>query len=292
MKLEIKHLTKDNPNFPDKLKDYKLKVKELFVAGNEKILNDFSIGIVGSRNCSQFGLSNTERIAKELSLNKINIISGLAIGIDSAAHIGCINGNGKTIAVLGGGLHKFYPKTNQYLFERIIDNGGAVITEYYHDAPPLPKNFLERNRIIAGLSNGIILSEAKERSGSLTTVRRAIEMNKKVFVIPGGLDDEYFDGSNRILSDGAICVRNANDVLKHFDEFRMDKSTKKCYVEKSIVPDNLKEIYLKVKTKPTSFEEIVRSLDEDVSEILTKLLLLELEGYIKSLKGEKYVRLI
>ncbi|MBQ8299367.1 MAG: DNA-processing protein DprA [Clostridia bacterium] len=298
MRYEMKYLKRGDMRFPKNLESLPDCPDVIYVWGNVDILNDFSLAMVGSRNCSEFGKIFATEMAQKLNGKNIIIVSGLALGVDSAAHRGCVNNNGKTIAVLGGGFDNVYPKENMRLIDEIIENGGAVITEYMPEDPPLRKNFIDRNRIIAALSEGVILIEAKEKSGSLTTIRHAINLNKKIFVVPGGINDELYDGSNRILSEGAFCVRNVQDVLAKFDKYNQcdlskeensQKSKKMNEYEEEISPE-LREIYKKIKYKPTSLENICLDSKESTATILSKLTLLEMQGYIIELKGKNFIR--
>lgn len=158
--------------------------KKLYVMGDETILNNFGISIVGSRRASKYGEDIAKSLAYGLSKKGINIISGMAIGIDAAAHRGALIAKGKTIAVLGSGFDNIYPKENTALFFEIINSGGAVVSEYEPCEMPSPKNFPKRNRIISGLSQGIIVAEASEKSGSLITADFALEQGKEVFAVP------------------------------------------------------------------------------------------------------------
>ena len=171
-------------NYPEKLKNIQNAPEQLYVIGDETILNEFGLAIIGCRECSRYG----EKIAKDLSFKLsqkgINIISGMARGIDTFAHISCLSAGGRTIAVLGSGFNHIYPKENSELFKEIIKNGGVVITEYSPDVKPLGSNFPERNRIISGLSDGVIVVEARKKSGTLITVEYALEQGKEIFAVP------------------------------------------------------------------------------------------------------------
>ena len=149
----------------------------------------------------------------------INIVSGMARGIDAASHTGCIMAKGKTIAVLGSGFNNIYPKENTKLFKEIIETGGAVITEYSEDTPPDAKNFPERNRIISGLSFGVIVVEAAKRSGSLITADLALEQGKDVFAVPGNISSGLSQGTNELIKDGAKLVTNIYDILEEYISF-------------------------------------------------------------------------
>ena len=182
--MEYKIIKINENEYPKKLKKIYAPPQELYVLGNSEILNENSIAIVGCRNCSTYGANMAKKFGYELSKKGINIISGLARGIDTYSHIGSLMANGKTIAVLGSGLDKIYPAENKKLCKAIIENGGAIITEFPMGTKPEKTNFPIRNRIISGLSDGILVIEAKERSGTLITVGYGLEQGKEIFVIP------------------------------------------------------------------------------------------------------------
>lgn len=178
----VKVIRREDDTFPDKLKREDLKIKQIYVEGNEKILNDFGIAVIGSRNSSKEGEKITQEFVEQLCDKEINIISGLAKGIDSKAHKTCIINKGKTIAVIGSGHNYIYPKENKKLFEEIIKQGGAIISEYPPETEPKSSNFPQRNRIISGLSDGIIVIEGKYRSGTTITADYGIKQKNQYFV--------------------------------------------------------------------------------------------------------------
>ena len=180
----IKIITINDEKYPQKLKniyDYPIL---LYYKGNIEILKRKSIAIIGSRDCTQYGINMAKKIANELSNRNIYIVSGLARGIDTCAHIGAIKEKAKTIAVLGNGLDSIYPSENKELSEIIIDKGGLILSEYIIGTKPEKKNFPERNRIISGIANGVVVVEAKEKSGSLITVDFALEQGRDVYAVP------------------------------------------------------------------------------------------------------------
>ncbi len=179
-------------SYPKKLLNIYDIPKKLYVIGNEKILNDFGIAIVGTRNASKYGQEITKSLAYGLAKQGVCIISGLARGIDTAAHTGALMAKGKTTAVLGSGFGNIYPRENTELILNIINHGGAIITEYNVNEKPLPQNFPRRNRIISGLSEGVVVTEAGERSGSLITADIALEQGKEVFAVPRKCTIENF----------------------------------------------------------------------------------------------------
>ncbi len=206
---------KDNI-YPEKLKQIYSPPTVIYIKGNKEILNEKSIAIIGCRDCSTYGKNAAREIAYELSNKGINIISGLAKGIDSFAHIGAVQAKGKTIAVLGNGLDTVYPKENVNLAKAIIDNDGALISEYIIGTKPEKMNFPARNRIVSGLSDGVVVIEAKQRSGSLITVDFALEQGKEVYALPGNIYSKNSIGTNELIKQGAKCITNIDDILEEF----------------------------------------------------------------------------
>lgn len=190
--------------------------EKLYVMGDEKILNDFSIAIVGSRKPTKYGIETAKAFAYNLAKHNVNVISGLARGIDTSAHIGTIMGKGKTIAVLGSGFGNIYQKENIELLKSIISSGGAVITEYEENTLPNKENFPKRNRIISALSKGVVVVEAAKRSGSLITAEIALEEGKEVFAVPGNINSKTSKGTNGLIKDGAKLIENVSDILEEY----------------------------------------------------------------------------
>ena len=200
---------------------YPLRLKQIYdppiviyLKGNKNILNNKSIAIVGSRICTNYGKEVARKIAYDLSINNINVISGLAKGIDTNAHIGSLNAKGKTIGIMGCGLDRVYPEENKKIFDEIIKLGGAVISEYIVGTKPLARNFPRRNRIISGLSDGVLVVEAKEKSGTLITTDFALEQGRDLYCIPGNINSQNSYGTNELIKQGAKIVTNAQDILE------------------------------------------------------------------------------
>lgn len=274
------HIIKKNDDvFPKGLLDLKDCPEQIYALGNIEILNEFFIGIVGARKCAVDSLMITKKITSELVQNKINIVSGLAVGVDSEAHCTCIENGGKTVAVLGGGLDKIYPRKNYKLAKDIIEKGGVLISEYPNGTAYLPRNLHNRNRLIAAVSKGVLIIEAKKESGSLITARFAEELKRKVFVLPGSVNDIKYEGSNQLLVEGKFCVRNAADIMKKYDMFKYEKRSLKKNINIS-VPKELIEVFNVVSNKGTSIEEICESLNIPVNMVLSKLTILEIKGFI------------
>ena len=215
-KNNIKMLNIFDEKYPKKLKNIYDPPLVLYIKGDEKILNEFGIGLIGCRMCTKYGEAVSKKFAKDLTKYNVNIISGLARGIDSYAHIGCLEEKGKTIAVVGTGLDIVYPKENEYLVNNIIENGGVIITEYIVGTKPEKENFPKRNRIISGLSDGILVVEAKEKSGTFITVDFALEQGKNVFAIPGNILSTTSKGTNELIKQGAKMVTKVEDILEEY----------------------------------------------------------------------------
>ena len=185
----------------------------LYIRGNKHILNNESIAIIGCREASNYGLNVANEFAYNLSKQNINIISGLARGIDSEAHLGAVRANQKTIAVLGNGLDTIYPKENIKLVQNILNSGGAIISEYPLGTKPKKENFPARNRIISGMSKGVLVVEAREKSGTLITVDFALEQGRDVFVIPGNINSINSVGTNDLIKQGAKLVTSWEECI-------------------------------------------------------------------------------
>ena len=204
--------------YPKKLKPIYDPPICLYIKGNKDILNNKSIAIIGCRDCSEYGKYSAIKFASELAKNKINIASGLAKGVDSFAHYGAIKAKEKTVAVLGNGLDMVYPSENNKLAEEIIKTGGAIISEYPLGTKPSKYTFPARNRIVSGISDGVLVVEAKKKSGTLITVDFALEQGREVFAIPGNIYSQNSTGTNEIIKQGATVVTDTQDVLKLFDQ--------------------------------------------------------------------------
>lgn len=215
-KYNIKVVNFKDKEYPNSLKFISNKPAFLYVRGALDNLYSDNVAIVGSRNATNYGQNISRKIAKELSNKNINVVSGLAIGIDKCAHLGCLDSNiGKTIAVLGTGVsnEEVYPLQNKKLFERILENGGTVVSEFKLGTKPEKYNFPLRNRIISGLSSKIIVVEAEEKSGSLITVDYGLEQGKDIFAVPGNITSLNSEGTNKLIQEGAYVFRSVDDIF-------------------------------------------------------------------------------
>jgi len=221
MKIEIIKI--GDEDYPEKLTNIYRPPSKLYVIGNTKILNQNGIAIIGCRKCSEYGAYNAYKFGYELGKKDINIISGFARGIDTYSHKGAINAGGKTIAVLGSGLDVIYPPENKELYKEIIDTGGAIISEYSLGSKPEKYHFPARNRIISGLSDGVLVVEAKRKSGTLITVDYALEQGKDIYAIPGNISNENSYGTNELIKEGAIPITSVDDFLNLWNNINEHK---------------------------------------------------------------------
>lgn len=212
-KSKIKTIKLGDENYPEKLKHIYSKPNVIYVIGNEKILNSDSIAIIGCRDCSEYGVKSAYKFGYELAKRGVCVISGLARGIDSFAHKGAVQAKGRTISVLGCGLDVIYPEENLELYKKILRNDGAIISEYPLGTKPERQHFPARNRIISGLSDGVLVIEAKKRSGTMITVEHALDQGKQVYAVPGNITSENSYGTNELIKEGAIPVTNVEDFM-------------------------------------------------------------------------------
>lgn len=281
MSEEIKSISLNNEKYPSLLKEIMNPPKNIYFLGNFPILKPH-IAIVGTRKASFYGKELAFKMAKELSNLGFIIVSGLALGIDSYAHLGALNSkNPQTIAVLANGLDIIYPKTNSNLFKKILENNGAIISEYQIKTPPLPFQFLERNRIISGLCIATIIIEAPLKSGTLTTARWALEQGREVFVFPGDVNNKNFFGSHLLIRNGARLVSNLNDILEDLKEIlekQYPNFLKNIKNQNKVELDKIDKIILDVlqkQKKPLTLEDI-----QNIIHNLTNVSLIELTEHL------------
>lgn len=275
----------ENSQYPDTLRKIKNPPKQLYLEGNIELLNKNSIAIIGSRNCSENGKNLAKRFAKELVEQGLTIISGMAKGIDSQAHKETIKNKGSTIAVLGNGFNNIFPKENINLYHEIIESKGLIISEYPPNAKAKSEFFLERNRIVSGLSIGILVIEAAYRSGTSVTARIAKEQGKKIFVLPHEIGEVHGVGTNNLIRKGATLVTSTKDIIKEYEFLKYKKITKNENLEIDFKTTEEKQVYLMIKRKITNINIISDKLQLPINKINEILFMLELRGYIKKKKG-------
>jgi DNA processing protein len=298
-----------DPDYPKNLTSIYDPPPVLYVFGTLVPEDEMAVAIVGSRRPSVYGIKMAARFAAELAERGITIVSGLARGIDGEAHRACLRAKGRTIAVLGSGLDIIYPKEHAELFSEIGAN-GAVISEFPIGTIPQAFNFPRRNRVISGLSRGILVVEASQKSGSLITASSAAEEGREVYAIPGPIDSMTSSGTNHLIQNGAKLVMHSEEILEDLLP-QIRASLESCQKNQSVIPakagiqksldlrvrgdDTSRQIaddpILKLLAKqPLSFDELAIALSREPAQVQSHLIKLELEGAVRRIFGGQYVR--
>ncbi|MCM8770349.1 MAG: DNA-processing protein DprA [Candidatus Omnitrophica bacterium] len=298
-KLNLKIITINDRNYPQNLKEIYDPPILLYVKGDFAPQDERGIAIVGSRRASFYGLNCAERFAFELAGFGFTIISGMARGVDTAAHKGALKQKGRTIAVMGSGFEHIYPPENKELVEKISQN-GAVISEFPLAVLPHPHNFPRRNRIISGLSRGVLVIEAARNSGALITADFALEQGREVFSLPGEIDSVNSCGTNFLIKQGAKLVSCVEDIIEELNiDFRNiaegispRKEEDKISESKDRELDKEeKMVYRNLSRQPLTVDEICDVCNEDVSKIMAVLSRLQLKRMVQQLPGKRFVRI-
>ncbi len=285
----IKIVTINDELYPQILREIHTAPALLYYKGQlEK--DSLPIAIVGSRKVSIYGKQAASQFARELSQAGFIIISGMAFGTDSIAHRECLKLKNRTIAVLGGGINtnSIYPSSNRQIAEEIISEGGAIISEYPLGTPPLKQHFPARNRIISGLSLGVLVIEAAKSSGTLITAKFALEQNREVFAIPGNIYSMTSKGTNNLIKLGAKLVTKTEDILEELNL----KSSIEIKKDREIIPDNkeeeliLKNLY---PDQPIHIDQLAKTIKMNVTAVSSLLTLMEIKGKVKNIGGMRYV---
>ena len=276
--------------YPERLRYIERPPSRLYVKGNVDILQEIGLAVIGSRTNTQYGEKMCKTFVKKLIEYDINIISGLAVGIDSIAHKTCLKNGGKTIAILPSGLDNIYPPIHKELAQSIIDNGGLIISEYENNVKADSKKFLERNRIVAGLGIGTLVIEGGKRSGTSVTARYTREINRPVFCIPSSLENIKGKGTNQLIKQGAILVTSVADILGEYPRIKFSKVNN---ISKDIfldIPDDLKIVYKNINNIPQDINQIARNTGLSIGEVNYKIMMLQLDDKIKELPGKRFIR--
>ncbi|MBX3330192.1 MAG: DNA-processing protein DprA [Nitrospira sp.] len=295
-RFKIQTVTLFDRSYPARLKTISDPPPLLYVSGNLSPKDEVAVAIVGGRRATPSGKLITEEIAKDLAGCGVTIVSGLARGIDAAAHRGALMGKGRTIAVLGCGIDRTYPSEHHTL-RRNIESHGAVISELPIGAAPQSHHFPRRNRIISGLSLGVLVGEAATDSGSLITAKLALEQGREVFAVPGSVKEEACRGSNRLIKEGAKLIEGAEDILDEIlpqvdarqrATLHLDRAVMKVHV-----PLRREEAlaYEALSYEARSIDAVIESTGLSAAEVSAALLSLELNGRIRQLPGQQYIRL-
>lgn len=285
----VKFICWDEEEYPKRLKTLSGMPYALWVNGNLPEEDGVTVAIVGARNCSPYGERITLEIAEKLARAGVQIISGMARGIDGSAHRGALNGEGSTYAVMGCGVDICYPREHRGLYKDIQKSGG-VLSEYHPGTPPLARNFPARNRIISGLADVVLVMEAKEKSGSLITADMALEQGKDIYALPGPINSELSKGCNYLIRQGAGILLGPEDIL---DELcvKIGETSVNCLKNKKILESKEKIVYSNLGLFPKGLEELVQLTELKPQELTGALLSLELNGFIKEISKNYYIRI-
>ena len=285
----------NDPEYPSQLYNIHSPPPCLLTLGKVLPADDAAIAIVGSRLPDKYGRTVTETLAGELAALGITIVSGMARGIDSAAHEAALKRGGRTIAVLGSGIDVVYPRENEELYEAIAEN-GAILSEFLTGTAPLPQNFPRRNRVVSGLSLGVVVVQASEKSGSLISASFALEQNREVFAVPGNVDRKLSKGPNYLIKRGAKLVETVDDILGEVGALRGfgGRAPREVESETEAAPPSVtgpdKTVYDALGRDPIHVDEIIRLTGLDTPSVLSVLLSLELGGYALQFPGKFFSR--
>jgi DNA processing protein len=283
----------DDPTYPRLLTEIHDPPVVLFIKGSLLPADQLSIAIVGSRHATQYGLKVAEQLAHGLSMVGLTIVSGLARGIDQAAHRAAITAGGRTLAVLGSGVLDVYPPENLNLSRQVAES-GALISEFHPLAPPRGSYFPQRNRIVSGLSLGTIVVEAADRSGALISARLAMEQGREVFAVPGRIDCRMSHGTNRLIRDGAKLIQSVDDVLEELGPLvapvQKNQETRVHHPAELKLNERETAVLQAISVEPTSIDEIVAKTQIQVHHVLATLSALEIRRLIRRLSGSSVVR--
>ena len=284
----IRAIPRDSEGYPDALSQIYDPPPTLYVRGECPLDGERMFAIVGSRRCTRDGERAAREIAEGLARADVTVVSGMAHGIDAFAHEGAMAGRGRTVAVLGCGADVAYPVENAELMERILEFGGAVVSEYPPGVPPLAAHFPQRNRIISGLSRGVLLVEGALRSGAMITVNCATDQNRDVFAVPGSIYSPLSATPNRLIVDGAIPVISPWEILEHYRwDSRPEVSDDNPLKSVRLEPDELKMVE-PLREQTLSFEELTQITGFSAAKLNSHLTMLELRGIIVKVPGGMY----
>jgi len=282
----IKVLTFRDPDYPSRLKEIYDYPPILYVRGSFLPQDEWCLAVVGTRRATVYGRQVTEEIVADLARSKITIVSGLAKGIDSIAHHSALEAGGRTIAVFASGLDTVYPAENVSLARTIIQQ-GALISEYPLGTRPKADNFPRRNRIMSGLSLGVLVVEADETSGAMITAHLALEQNREVFAVPGSILSPASRGTNHLIQEGAKLVRDYTDIL---EELNLTAVAQQMEIKEVIPASNTEALLLRqLSAEPTHIDEVCRSSGLPIAEVSSTLAMMELKGLVKQVGTMNYV---
>jgi DNA processing protein len=281
-------LTLRDPNYPALLREIDSAPPVIYMRGSLTEADQFALAVVGTRNISNYGQQVAERLVTELAHGQVTIVSGLALGIDTLAHSAALDAGGRTIAVLACGLNLVYPSRNTSLARRIVESGqGVLLSEYPLDVPPESRFFPARNRLISGLSQGVLVVEAGEKSGALITTDFALKQGREVFAVPGNIFSSRSVGCNRLIQEGARPVHEVRDILDALNLFMVPQ---KLEMQLSL-PENAEERTLLglLSHEPVHIDELILASALPAPTVTATLTMLELKGLVRTIGRTQFV---
>ena len=286
-------ITRESPSYPKQLREIHAPPIVLYVWGDLEDRDHHAIGIIGARRTTHYGMESAKKLAYQIAYAGLTVVSGLARGIDTAAHQGAVAAKGRTIAVIGSGLSRLYPPENRALAEKIRNGNGAIVSEFSMEIEPDRQTFPMRNRIISGWSHGILVVEAGLNSGALITASQAIEQGRSVYAVPGHINAPSAMGSNRLIQQGAKLVMSANDIL---DDLQILLPEAKPLPEAAVRPlptlsEEERRVYDAINSSETPIDQIATKCDLPSATVSSTLLRLELKRLVKQLPGKYFVKL-
>jgi DNA processing protein len=286
-------ITQQSPSYPNSLREIHAPPIVLYVWGQIEERDHHAIGVIGARRTTHYGTESAKKLAYQLAYAGLTVISGLARGIDTAAHQGALAAKGRTIAVIGSGLARLYPPENAALAEKIRDGNGAIVSEFSMDVEPDRQTFPMRNRIISGWSHGILIVEAGLNSGALITAAQALEQGRSVYAVPGHINTPSAMGSNRLIQQGAKLVMDASDILEDLEILLpASKSLPGTAVRPlPVLSEEESRVYDAIDASETSIDDIAARSELPSASVSSTLLQLELKRLVKQLPGKYFVKL-
>jgi DNA processing protein len=286
-------ITQESPAYPISLREIHAPPIVLYIWGKLEERDQHAIGIIGARRTTHYGTESAKKLAYQLAYAGLTVISGLARGIDTAAHQGALAAKGRTIAVIGSGLLKLYPPENRALAEKISNDSGAVVSEFSMEIEPDRQTFPMRNRIISGWSHGVLVVEAGLNSGALITASQALEQGRSVYAVPGHINAPSAMGSNRLIQQGAKLVMDASDILDDLQVLLPETKPSPYATVRPLPPlsEEERRVYDAIEAAETPIDQIAAKCDLPSATVSSTLLRLELKRLVKQLPGKYFVKL-
>lgn len=282
---KINHISPQDNDFTKVLGDVDISVNKLYYRGTLPVTRSFSVAIVGARRPTPYGREVTYQLANRLASRGAVIVSGMALGVDGIAHQGALDANGTTIAVQANGLDALYPSSHRQLGEKIIASGGAIVSEYEPGTPPMQHRFLERNRIVSGLADAVIITEANSRSGTLNTAAHALTQGRDVYAVPGNITSPLSAGCNKLIAQGAQAIYDIDTLIEQIAPLSTNAAQRVLPLGST---DLENAIIQALASGIRDGDEILRRIKADASEFNTALTMLEINAIIRPLGANQW----